>query len=411
MKVLMFGWEFPPYNSGGLGTACEGLTKGLNKHGKDVIFVLPKAYPKMKSNFVKLVSADVSKHMKKIEVNSIIKGYMSEHEYKDEYSRGVLTTGKPKKASLYGKNLYKEVYRYATNAKLIAKKENFDIIHAHDWMTYEAGINAKKASKKPLVIHVHATEFDRTGNNPNPYVYDIEKKGMREADSIIAVSNFTKERIVQNYGVPSKKIHVVHNAVEFNENRFPEHSFKIKDKDKVVLFLGRITIQKGPDYFLYAAKKALEIDPNIKFIVAGSGDMEKFMIEKAAEFGIADKVLFTGFLRGKDIDKAYQMADLYVMPSVSEPFGITPLEAMRNNTPVLISKQSGVSEVIQHCMKVDFWNINQMVNKMIGILKYKELSETLKTHGLKEVKKFDWGNPAKKCISIYNKTMRENKNG
>jgi len=410
VKVLMFGWEFPPFNSGGLGTACFGLTKGLKHHKTNVTFVLPKSYPSMKADFVKLVSADCEV----IAINSTLKGYMTS----EEYNKNVLIQkNNSKNNNIYGKTLFEEVKRYAIKAKLITENEDFDIIHAHDWLTYEAGINAKKQSGKPLVIHVHATEFDRTGNNPNQYVYDIERKGMHEADSIVAVSNFTKNKIIQHYNIPPEKISVIHNAVEFNKNKFEKEAFKIKEDDKIVLFiiffyllfLGRITIQKGPDYFLYAAKKALEIDPNIKFIVAGSGDMERFMIEKAAEFGIADKVLFTGFLRGKNIDKAYQMADLYVMPSISEPFGITPLEAMRNNTPVLISKQSGVSEVINHCLKVDFWDIDQTVNKMLNILKYKELSDTLKHHGSQEVKKFDWTIPAKKCIEVYKKAIGDKK--
>ncbi|MEE9525184.1 MAG: glycosyltransferase family 4 protein [Candidatus Woesearchaeota archaeon] len=411
MKVLMFGWEFPPYNSGGLGTACYGLTKGLKNQGAGVTFVLPVSNPEMKAEFVKLVSADVRKGMKKIGINSMIRGYMTSEEYSKEYSQAVLKYGKKKNIPLYGTGLFEEVKRYAVKAGIIAEGESFDVIHAHDWMTYQAGIHAKKKSGKPLVIHVHATEFDRTGGNPNQYVYDIEKQGMKEADEIIAVSKWTKDKIVKHYEIPEEKIHVVHNAVEFNDHKFEEETFKIKETDKIVLFLGRITIQKGPDYFLYAAKKALEFDPNIKFIVAGSGDMEQFMIEKAAEFGIADKVLFTGFLRGQEIDKAYQMADLYVMPSVSEPFGITPLEAMRNNTPVLISKQSGVSEVVSHCLKVDFWDIDQIVNKMLGVLKYKELSDTLKHHGSLEVKKFDWNNPAKECMDVYRKMMGDKNNG
>ncbi|MBD3355165.1 glycosyltransferase [Candidatus Woesearchaeota archaeon] len=411
MKILMFGWEFPPHNSGGLGTACYGLTKGLNHHGAKVTFVLPVSQPSMKSDFVKLISADVSRGIEKIGINSPIKGYMTSKEYYSEYSKEVLGYGEKRRSPLYGRDLFEEVRRYAAKAKLIAEDEEFDVIHAHDWMTYQAGINAKKGSGKPFVIHVHATEFDRTGNNPNQYVYDIEKHGMQEADKILAVSNFTKDKIIKHYGISPDKIHVVHNAVEFNSNNFQQESFKIKEKDKVVLFLGRITIQKGPDYFLYAAKKALELDPNIKFIVAGSGDMEQFMIEKAAEFGIADKVLFSGFLRGKDIDKAYQIADLYIMPSVSEPFGITPLESMRNNTPVLISKQSGVSEVVNHCLKVDFWDIDEIVNKMLGVLKYRELSEELKHHGSLEVKKFSWNNPAERCMEVYRKLMEGPKNG
>ena len=223
------------------------------------------------------------------------------------------------------------------------------------------------------------------------------------------MSEFTKNKIVEHYGVDPAKVEVVHNAVEFNEDsfsdKFREEGFKLSERDKIVLFLGRITLQKGPDYFLYAAKKVLSKEPNVKFVVAGSGDMEPFMIEKAAELGIAKNVLFTGFLRGEEIDKAYQMADLYVMPSVSEPFGITPLEAMRNNTPVLISKQSGVSEVVNHCLKVDFWDIDEMANKMLGVLNYDALQKSLIENAISEVRRFDWKIPAKKCIGVYEKVI------
>jgi glycosyltransferase involved in cell wall biosynthesis len=404
MKVLMFGWEFPPFNSGGLGTACYGLTKGLHKQGAEIIFVLPSADTSLKAEFVRIVSAEQSRHMKRILIKSIIKGYMSSGEYQKEYSQVWKSNKDSKKGFLYGKDLFEEVDRFAKNAALIASEEEFDVIHCHDWMTYLAGIEAKKISGKPLILHMHATEFDRTADHPNQAIYDIERYGLEQADKIIAVSSFTKNKIIKNYSISSDKIEVVHNAVEFNENKFKKESFKIKENDKIVLFLGRITIQKGPEYFVYAAKKALEIDPNIKFIFAGDGDMTPFIIEKTAELGIADKVLFTGFLRGADIDRAYQMADLYVMPSVSEPFGITPLEAMRNDTPVIISKQSGVSEVINHCLKVDFWDIDQLANKILSVLRYPELSECLKENGVSEVKRFNWEIPAKKCIEVYSQS-------
>jgi glycosyltransferase involved in cell wall biosynthesis len=253
---------------------------------------------------------------------------------------------------------------------------------------------------------VHATEFDRTGGNGvNQVVYNLERQGMHLADSIIAVSNFTKNKIVEHYGINPDKVQVVYNAIEFNGNHFSHEHFGIKKGNKVVLFMGRITLQKGPDYFLYAAKRVLEVDPNVRFIIAGSGDMATRMIEKAAELGIADKVLFAGFLRGPDIDKAYQMADLFVMPSVSEPFGLTPLEAMRNKTPVLISKQSGVSEVINNCLKVDFWDIDKMANQIIGTLKYQEAHDSLRENGFCEVQKFNWDEPARKCIDIYRKVL------
>ena len=394
----MFGWEFPPFNSGGLGTACYGLTKGLSNKGVQVAFVLPTKY-NAKADFVKIIPADAS-NLKMIKIDSNLVAYMTSKEYS-------LNLGKKSKTdSIYGRDIFEEVYRYSKRAEIIAKDEPHDVIHCHDWMTFRAGINAKKISDKPLVVHVHATEFDRTGGlGVNQFVYDLEKEGMHAADAIIAVSNFTKNKVIQHYGVPPDKVHVVHNAVEFNYNKFDNKEFGMNGRSKIVLFLGRITLQKGPDYFLYAAKKVLEVEPNIRFIVAGTGDMTTQMIEKAAELGIADKVLFTGFLTGADIDKAYQMADLYVMPSVSEPFGITPLEAMRNSTPTVISKQSGVSEVINSCLKVDFWDIDKMANQIIGVLRYKELHEALKENGFLEVQKFSWDDSASKCIEVYNKVL------
>jgi glycogen synthase len=409
MKVLMLGWEFPPFNSGGLGTACEGITKGLANHGVDVTFVLPKAKGEAKADHVRLIVANNvnfdSQKVKFYEINSLLVPYITSPAYKERYAQEVTLKEKPGNIhdELYGRNLYEEVHRYSEKVKLIAAMEDFDIIHAHDWMCYPAGIKAKKASGKPLVVHIHATEFDRTGGNVNQHVYNIEREGFHAADKIIAVSNFTRQKVIEHYGIPPEKVDVVHNAVEFT-NYTPEACTKGLG-EKVVLFLGRITLQKGPEYFLYAAKRVLEKDPNVKFIVAGSGDMEAFMIQKAAELGIAHKVLFTGFLRGKDIDRAYSMADLYVMPSVSEPFGITPLEAMRNGTPVLISKTSGVSEVISHCLKVDFWDIDQMSNKMLAALRYKSLHSCLQQNGRQEVYKFNWNQPAGKILGVYNSVL------
>ncbi|MCK5282348.1 MAG: glycosyltransferase family 4 protein [Nanoarchaeota archaeon] len=402
MKVLMFGWEFPPMSSGGLGTACYGLTKGLSNHNIDVTFVLPYAPGDTDAEYVKLIPANDLSKVKIVGVNSIMRPYITSSQYESTF----LSFGKnSKQRKLYGENLQEEVYRFSLKATLIAEHEDFDVIHCHDWMTYLAGINAKLVSGKPLVMHVHATEFDRTGGNVNQEVYDAERRGMYEADMIIAVSQFTKDKIVRHYGISPDKIVVVHNAVDLKFKRLG-NSFNIDKKDKVVLFVGRVTLQKGPDYFIEAAKKCLEFDPNIRFIIAGSGDMEGYLIERSAELGIGDKVLFAGFVTGDDLDRLYQMADVYVMPSVSEPFGITPLEAMKNETPVIISKQSGVAEVINHCLKVDFWDINQLVDKILAVLKYEELNHTLKYHGSIEVRKFNWNEPAEKCIGVYNKVMR-----
>ena len=397
MKVLMFGWKFPPLNSGGLGTACYGLTKGLSNNGVEVTFVLPMAAD-IKSNFAKIISADSKIGIKSID--SPLSAYMTSEGYE------LIMKTNPNMSKLYGKDLFKEVYRYSKKAIKIAASEPHDVIHAHDWMTFQAGIQAKRTSGKPLVIHVHATEFDRTGGNGvNPVVYNLEKEGMYAADSIIAVSNFTKNKIIEHYGISPDKIHVVHNAVEIDNSYTKKEGFGLSKKNKIVLFLGRITLQKGPDYFIYAAKRALEIMPDIRFIIAGSGDMEPHIMEKAAELGIADKVLFAGFLSGSRIDEAYRMADLYIMPSVSEPFGLTPLEAMKNSTPVIISKQSGVSEVINHCLKVDFWDIDKMVNQMISILKHAELSDELRKNAILDIQKLSWDDSARKCIDVYSQVI------
>jgi glycosyltransferase involved in cell wall biosynthesis len=387
----MLGWEFPPYSTGGLGTACYGLTKGLSNQGVNVTFVLPTLKDNLQAEFVKLIGANI----KVVPVDSPIVGYMTSKGYSKTFSRS--------SSSMYGQDLFKEVYRFSKRVAEIAKKEDFDIIHAHDWMTFQAGINAKEVSNKPLVIHVHATEFDRTANNNvNQIVYDIERKGMHMSDSIIAVSNFTKNKITTHYGIDPSKVNVVHNAVELRD---PKSQQVKNDKEKIVLFLGRITVQKGPDYFIHAAKRVLEHMPNVKFIIAGSGDMEPYIINKVAELGLSKNVLFTGFLKGKEVDKAYRMADVYVMPSVSEPFGITPLEAMSNNTPTIISKQSGVSEVIKNCLVVDFWDINELTNKIISVLKYPPLAETLSENASFEVSKFNWNQPARKCNKVYNDAL------
>ncbi len=330
---------------------------------------------------------------------------MSTTEYIRNHSHKIRKNShKVDEADPYGGNLYAEVLRYADKAKLIAAIEDFDVIHAHDWMTYSAGIEAKKMSGKPLVVHVHATEFDRSGGaGYNPFVYDIERRGMQEADEVITVSQLTKDRVVTSYGIPPEKVHVVHNAVDFDTVKFDKNEVKADADEKVVLFLGRVTLQKGPEYFLYSAKQVIDMmpDKNVKFIFAGSGDMQEEMIDLAAKLGISKHVLFTGWVKGPEIDKLYSMADLYVMPSVSEPFGITPLESMRNGTPVLISHQSGVAEVVNHALKVDFWDVEEMTNKIHSVLQYPALHKTLQQNGSEEVLTFNWDTPAEKCANIY----------
>ncbi|MHC4126545.1 MAG: glycosyltransferase family 4 protein [Planctomycetota bacterium] len=306
----------------------------------------------------------------------------------------------------YGGDMYTEVYRYALLAAKVASQEQFDIVHAHDWMTYPAGIAVSAISGKPLIVHVHSTEFDRSGENVNQVIYDIERTGLHAADKIIAVSSYTRNLIISRYGVSEDKIEVVHNGVERSGNgNWALAETGIKKDEKIVLFLGRITMQKGPEYFLGAAKKVLEVMDNVKFVMAGSGDLMHQAVEMAAGLGIGHKVLFTGFLRGEDVQQIYKMADLYVMPSVSEPFGIAPLEALDNDVPVIISKQSGVSEVLTHALKVDFWDTTEIANKIVAVLKYPPLQMTLKNYGNYEVRKLRWKDSADKCARIYKETL------
>jgi glycosyltransferase involved in cell wall biosynthesis len=306
----------------------------------------------------------------------------------------------------YGGDLYSEVERYARLVTNVARTEQFDLIHAHDWMTYPAGIAASAITGKPLVVHVHSTEFDRSGEHVNQRIYDIERQGMHAATRIIAVSHLTQKIIASRYGVPDSQVEVVYNAIDTDGKRFCDQlPAAIGRDEKIVLFLGRITMQKGPEYFLAAAKRVLEVMDDVRFLMAGSGDMIRRTIELAAEMGIGHKVLFTGFLRGEDVDRAFRMADIYVMPSVSEPFGIAPLEALSHDVPVIISKQSGVAEILTHVLKVDFWDINEMANKIIAVLRHPPLHAALREHGSFEIRKLSWRDSASRCMDVYRKTL------
>jgi glycogen synthase len=414
----MFGWEFPPLNSGGLGTACLGLTKALAKQGIEISFVLPKSQQEIKVDFMKLIIADnpnssnndIQSKVNLKFIDTILTPYMNAETYTKDYNSFLSLKelfGISPERLMYGPDLFREVARYTQMAESIAYEENYDVIHCHDWMTIGAGVKAKRISRlkgkvTPLVMHVHATEFDRTGGNPNEVIYEIEKFGMENADQIVTVSNYTKNIISYKYGIPLDKISVVHNGLDINNVEIKEQ-YNLKKHYKLVLYLGRVTLQKGPDWFLKAAKIVCDKDPSIRFIFSGNGDMFPRIVEESANLGIADKIFFTNWLRGIDIERAYEMADLYVMPSVSEPFGLTALEALNRKTPILISKQSGVSEVIENSYKVDFWDTCKMADSMIEILNNKELYHSLSTKGYEELKNVTWDNAASKCINIYNK--------
>ncbi len=414
MKVFMLGWEFPPYISGGLGTACYGLTKAMDELGVEIAFVLPKASKSHLSGHVNMPGDRhcAFKNVRFLMMASTLRPYAQVATHRQQLvGSAAQQTNAPANIGLeqindpnnYGGDIYSDVRKYTDKVVRIAATEQFDVIHAHDWMTYPAGVVVSQLSQKPLVVHVHSTEFDRSGEHVNQKVYDIEQQGVYAAAKVITVSNLTKNTILKHYGVPSEKVEVVHNAAEHNGNDI--HHVPLDKTDKIVLFLGRITMQKGPEYFLAAAKKVLEVINNVKFIMAGNGDMMHKTIELAARMGIGHKVLFTGFLRGEDVDRAYQMADLYVMPSVSEPFGIASLEAMCKNVPVLISKQSGVAEIVSHALKVDFWDINEMANKMIAVLKRPSLQKTLSRNGFHEARKFNWEDSAMKVKKIYEEVI------
>ena len=447
MKVLMFGWEFPPHISGGLGTACYGMCKGLLAQGVEVVFVAPKMHGDEDASVARLVNAsdveidlcnpiyrELFHNLTYIEVGAALIPYSGFGQYldlekvragKSVFDAAAYTHQKFNFSGEYRANLMEEVDRYAMVAVKVAQQHTFDVIHAHDWLTYRAGIAAKKATGKPLVIHVHATEFDRSGKNVNSVVFGIEREGMLAADHIITVSNYTRDIVINRYGIDPDKITTVYNAVEPKDSepevqtgaqkaakkkriaiskrdRQPEAAEPSeKPKRKIVTFLGRVTYQKGPEYFVEAARLVMEKDPDVEFVMAGSGDMLHAIVRRVAALGLGNRFHFTGFLRGADVDRMYGMSSVYVMPSVSEPFGISPLEAMRSNVPVVISKQSGVAEILNHALKVDFWDVDAMADAIYALLHYPALSQIFAQMGGEDAKALKWSSAAEKIKWVY----------
>lgn len=468
----MFGWEFPPHISGGLGTACAGLTYALDREHVEVLFTVPKLQGGEASRGTTFINASsipirqqkkitnifsTSRHAGNrsqlvtayrpnvvtrresihtvIEIPSTLSAYtapveigssftLSQWNYsletgedKVEYTTGEISVeGAIQKAAqisteyvhepysfsgTYGKNLLEEVARYGEVAAQVACDHSFDVIHAHDWMTFPAGIAAKALSGKPLIVHVHATEIDRSGEHVNAAVFAIEKEGMMNADKVITVSNWTKNIAIRHYGVDERKIEVVHNGIRPKANSADGPAFSPSLHSPVVTFLGRITHQKGPMYFVEAARKVHQQFPDVHFVVAGSGDQLPQMIERIAREKLSDRFHFTGFLKGDDIDRVWAMSNVYVMPSVSEPFGIAPLEAIQAGVPVIISNQAGVSEVMPHAIKVDFWETDALAEAICNVLRYKSLANTLKKNGSEELKTITWEKAAKKITTLY----------
>lgn len=491
----MLGWEFPPFISGGLGTACYGLTRALDALGHEITFVLPRAVDQTQSSHVRLLSPETSQNRSPVEIlqavrkvqaqrgwsstgrvaeeataaevpwietieftradfpntrfralpsevvspygssptveeallaqeaaqqikraapgnspsdNSIDPDHPSSHTSQtpsiaSQAVRGFFAAPQTAAGADYAGDVIEQSRRYAQMCLAMTAGENYDVIHAHDWMTFPAGMTLARITGIPLVVHVHSTEYDRSGESVNQEIFNIERRGMHAAIRVITVSHWTRSIVQYRYRVDGEKVRVVWNGIE--SPRLAKNAMGIKATDKIVLFLGRITMQKGPEYFIAAAKRVLEKMRNVKFIVAGSGDMALHMIELAAEMGIGHKVLFTGFLRGGDVEQAYKMADCYVMPSVSEPFGIAPLEAISHNVPVIISKQSGVSEALTHALKVDFWDVDEMANKIIAVLRHPPLGQTLRHHGAMELRSLSWEGAAAKCVEVYDEAI------
>ena len=417
MKALMFGWEFPPHILGGLGTASYGLTKGMWENGDmDITFVIPKPWGDEDKNFAHILGAnstpvvwrDVNWDYVQNRIGNVMNPQtyydLRDHIYADFNYMRTNDLGCIEFSGRYPDNLLEEINNYSIVAGVIARTVPCDVIHSHDWLTYPAGIHAKQVTGKPLVIHVHATDFDRSRGNVNPTVYGIERDGMNNADHIITVSELTRRTVIEKYGQDPAKVTTVHNAVEPLSEEI--RNIKVEHgKDKVITFLGRITMQKGPEYFVEAASMVLHKTHNVRFVMAGSGDMMEKMIRLAADRDIADRFHFTGFLRGRQVYEMLAASDVYVMPSVSEPFGISPLEAMQMGCPSIISKQSGCAEILENVIKVDYWDIHAMADAMFALVNYPALHNHLRDNGLAEIDTIQWKKAGAKVINIYNQVI------
>lgn len=419
MKVLMFGWEFPPHILGGLGTASYGLTKGMSMQpDMEITFCIPKPWGDEDQSFLKIIGMNstpvVWKDVDWNYVQSRVGTYMDpqlyydlrNHIYSDFSYIKTNDLGCIEFSGRYPDNIYEEINNYSIVAGVVARQQQFDIIHSHDWLTYPAGIHAKQVSGKPLVIHVHATEFDRSRGHPNPGVYSIEKDGMDNADHIMCVSELTRQIVISKYFQDPRKVSTVHNAVTPLSKDILDIVPERKPNEKVVTFLGRLTMQKGPEYFVEAANMVLQRTKNIRFCMAGNGDMMDKMITLVAKRGIADRFHFPGFMRGKQVYECLKASDVYVMPSVSEPFGISPLEAMQCGVPSIISKQSGCAEILDKCIKVDYWDIHAMADAMYAICTYPALYEYLRDEGKKEVDGIKWEDAGMKVRRIYDDVLK-----
>ncbi len=400
MNILELGWEFPPVMSGGLGTACRGICTGLLELNHQITFLMPAA-PKLDQERLEILDAgSVSvQHtlpaMENMPIESPLSPYLNETSYQEMIQQIEKTPPIYHRfQGGYGAHLNDEVLRFAEVAASLAQQRTFDAIHAHDWMTFPAALAIKKQSSVPLILHVHATEFDRSPKSPHQSIREIECQGLQQADAVIAVSHRTKKMIMEHYAIPEQRIHVAHNAVS-KDNQLQRDTVKRQVPEQIVLYLGRVTGQKGPEYFVEAAKKVLDRMSGVRFVMAGSGDLLQSMIERVAGHRMQSSFHFTGFLKGPEVERMFALSDLYVMPSVSEPFGITPFEAMLFHVPIIVSRQSGIAEVLSHAPKVDYWDVDGMADWMVRILSDKDLAKKLVDEGAQELDQVSWLNTAK----------------
>ena len=395
MKILMLGWELPPHNSGGLGVACYQLCKALSVKGADIEFVLPYT-ANHDINFMRINSAHPQ------DVTAVHKAGIAYDSFKYLYN-----SGQSKEIDIFGQSAI-----YEQSVERIVQLAEFDVIHAHDWLTCRAALRAKAISGKPLIVHIHSIESDRAGieHGGNPIVREIESISMLLADRVIAVSERTKQAIIREYNIPGDKIDVVHNSIssdmlvpQSGENAYKYLTSMKQQGYKVVASIGRLTLQKGLPSLLRAFRYVVDRNPKTLLLMVGSGEQYYELLELVAELGLAQNVVFTEFQRGKNYRDAYSVADLFVMPSVSEPFGITPLEAIGYGTPVLVSKQSGVTEVLSNCLKVDFWDEHEMANQICAVVQNPALASELHTNALKELERLSWSKAADKMFDVYHR--------
>lgn len=430
MKVLMLGWEYPPHITGGLGTACEGLTMALARGGIDISFVVPALLGGERAPHMTLIDswdghairgkraaaadAEVKTHVKRLlscyarEENLELPVSLLEAEVEgdeDGEETGEVTAKKKPNASRYGGNMMDEVYGFSRRVAQLVDRLDFDVIHAHDWMTYPAGVVASRLSGKPLVAHVHSLEYDRSGQSVHPTIHDIERLGIETSGAVIAVSAYTRSVVMDQHPVDGERVFVVHNGVSGKYRRSLRRRVEKKQRGKTVLFLGRITFQKGPDYFVEAAAHVVRHVPDVKFVIAGTGDMLPQLVGRVSDLGLQGHFDFPGFLAGPDVERMMRHADLYVMPSVSEPFGISALEAISCDTPCLISKQSGVGEVLRHALRVDFWDVNRMADLMINALLYPSMCYEMVRNASREAQRLRWGPAARRTVEVYRSVL------